>query len=420
MLATPELIHDSTQASRLCELLPRWISEVPLYTDLKGALDLAGIEGVMKRFQQIPQITKHDIRRNFPHNFLMDSRSLDDLVDDGLVELEHTSGTSEARTPLILGLGWWAEQEERALRLNQRVADLLDAYPEARRLTLSSPVCSGDICYTGTPAKSDRIIGNTLFSSLSKHPFLWSKDQLARIAEEAAEWQPQFLDVDPVYGLVFARYCEQQGIRFPSLRFVICSYEFLSITHRTVLERVFGVPVYNLYGSTETGHLLMEDESGNMRPSLETAYLEIVQPDDAGVGPLVVTTLTNDYMPLIRYCIGDLAERRMEGMRSVYRIHGRTADAVTTTSGTRATVLQIDECFRELPGFAHYQLMQQSNREWLLRYVPDRNSPTMGAIAELRQRLQSMLGDSEVTIESTDVLMPENSGKFRLVYTIQA
>ena len=176
--------------------------------------------------------------------------------------MEQTSGTSEERTPLLLGRGWWAEQEDRALRLNPLVAAVLDEFPQARRVTINSPVCSGDIRYTGVPSRADRVVGNALFVSLSRYPFLWSEAELERMAAEAAEWQPQFLDVDPVYGVVFARYCERRGIRLPSLRFILASYEFVSVVHRRILERAFGVPVFNLYGSTETGHLLMENERG--------------------------------------------------------------------------------------------------------------------------------------------------------------
>ena len=54
------------------------------------------------------------MRAGFPQNFLHSGRSLDELVADQIVELEHTSGTSEDRLPVIFGRGWWNEQEERA------------------------------------------------------------------------------------------------------------------------------------------------------------------------------------------------------------------------------------------------------------------------------------------------------------------
>lgn len=417
MLATHELIQEAGLARRLGEVLPRYLREVPLYHRGEVPPREAGVFLAIEALQRLPFITKQDIRRDFPNNFLRAGVELETLLDRDLVELEHTSGTSEERTPLLLGRGWWAEQEERALRLNPLVAGVLDEVPEARRVTISSPVCSGDICYTGTPSRADRIVGNALFVSLSRLPFLWSEMDLARMAAEAADWQPQFLDVDPVYGVVFARYCERRGIRLPSLRFVLCSYEFVSVAHRRVLERAFGVPVFNLYGSTETGHLLMETERGEMRPSLESAFLEVLSTDERGVGELAVTTLTNDFMPLIRYRIGDLVKRREGPYHTSYLVHGRLADSFATPDGARVTTWEIDQCFADVAGIAHYQLCERAGGDWLLRYVSNITAPDLAEIEELQRRLKALLGMGRgPTIQQTDLLMPESSGKFRLGY----
>jgi phenylacetate-CoA ligase len=320
----------------------------------------------------------------------------------------------------LLGRGWWAEQEERALRLNRFVAGVLDEFPNARRVTINSPVCSGDICYSGAPSRADRVVGNALFVGLSRFPFLWGEAELARMAAEAAEWQPQFLDVDPVYGVVFALYCERRGIRLPSLRFVLASYEFVSAVHRRILERVFGVPVFNLYGSTETGHLLMEVGRGEMRPSHETALLEVLNTDAQGISELAVTTLTNDFMPLIRYRIGDLVERQERPYYTSYRVHGRAKDAFVTAAGRRVTTWQIDQCVADVPGIAHYQLCERTGGEWLLRFVPDVAAPTAAEIEELRRRLTELLGaGGGLAIQQTDLLAPESSGKFRLGYPLR-
>jgi phenylacetate-CoA ligase len=263
-------------------------------------------------------------------------------------------------------------------------------------------------------------VGNALFVSLSRYPFLWGEAELARMAAEAVEWQPQFLDVDPVYGVVFALYCERRGIRLPSLRFILGSYEFVSVVHRRILERVFGVPVFNLYGSTETGHLLMEAGSGEMRPSLETALLEVLNTDAQGISELTVTTLTNDFMPLIRYRIGDLVERQEQPYYTSYRVHGRAKDAFVTAEGRRVTTWQIDQCVADLRGIAHYQLSQRVGGEWLLRVVPDGAAPKAAEIVELRRRVEQLLGASgRLAIEQTDLLAPESSGKFRLGYPMR-
>jgi phenylacetate-CoA ligase len=420
MLAAQELIGEAAQPQRLGELLPRWLREVPLYRRAASRRSGTGPAASLEQLRCLPLITKQDIRNGFPHNFLRAGMELDTLLDQDLVELEHTSGTSEERTPLLLGRGWWAEQEERALRLNPFVAAVLDEFPGVRRITVSSPVCSGEICYSGVPSRANRIVGNALFVSLSRYPFLWSEAELARMAAEAADWQPQFLDVDPVYGVMFARYCERRGIRLPSLRFVLCSYEFVSVVHRRILERVFGVPVFNLYGSTETGHLLMETRNGEMRPSFETALLEVLNTDAQGISELAVTTLTNDFMPLIRYRIGDLVQRHERPYYTSYLVHGRAADAFLTAEGRRVTTWQIDQCLAELRGIAHYQLCERAGGEWLLRFVPDAAAPTLAETEELRRRLAWLLGTSGgLVVHQTDLLVPESSGKFRLGYPMK-
>lgn len=420
MLATPELIREAAQSQRLAAVLPRYLAQAPLYAEsIKAGLSELPI-WTPADLARLPFITKQDIRRDFPANFLPGAE-LESLLESETIELEHTSGTSEERTALLLPRQWWAQQELRALELNPLVADILAKNPDARRATFSSPVCSGDICYTGVPSREERIIGQTLFLSLSRLPFLWSASELKRMAEEVIAWQPRFLDVDPVYGVAFARYCEREGLRLPSLAFIVCSYEFLSVTHRQILERVFGVPVFDLYGSTETGHLLMQDHLGQMRPSLETAVLEVVQVDAQGIGELVVTTLTNEFMPLIRYRIGDLVLRREQSLGTRYVIHGRAADAFRSSGGTCVTIWQVDQCFVGIRGVAHYQLVERPSRRFVLRFVPDRAGPGTDELSELQLRLSRLLEPSEpIALESTDLLMPERSGKFRLGYPLVA
>jgi phenylacetate-CoA ligase len=413
MLATPELIREAAQAAQLEERLPRW-RKVPLYRErLTPAKHRFPEAARRERFHQLPFITKHEMRAGFPEKFLDAGRTLETLLAQELVELEHTSGTSEDRLPVMFGRGWWNEQEECALRLNPLVANILDEKRDARRATITSPACNGLTCPTVWQSRAQRTIENTLFVNLARIPFLLSDAELARMAAEIAEWSPQFLDVDPVHGTRFALYCEQQGIRFPSLRFVLCSYEFVSVVHRRILTRIFGVPVFNLYGSTETGHLLMENPTGEMKPSYDTAFLEVADADEQEVGELIVTTLSNDYMPLLRYRIGDLAQRQERSYGTDYLVHGRARDALRAGDGRRVTTWQVDQCFVGMGGVAHYHLRQSPGGELRLRYVPESNGSDAGCLPETIRRLESLL-QATITTEPVATLLPEASGKFRL------
>jgi phenylacetate-CoA ligase len=269
-------------------------------------------------------------------------------------------------------------------------------------------------------SREQRTFGTSLFVNLARIPFLISEAELLHMAAEIADWSPQFLDVDPVHGARFALYCEQHGIKFPSLKFILCSYEFISVVHRKILARVFGVPVFNLYGSTETGHLLMENERGEMKPSYDTAFLEIVDADARGVGDLIVTTLTNDYMPLLRYRIGDLVEKHIQPYGNCFTVHGRARDALTARDGQRVTTWQVDQCFAETNGIAHYELRQSESGDCVLRFVPDGAAPTEEELRRVTSRLEALLKLSVgIKTEMMPVLVPAASGKFRLTCRVQ-
>jgi len=418
MLATPEIIRGKGSFTQLKELFPRWRA-VPLYRDALARANCPQAD--FDCFRRLPLMAKPEMRHNFPKNFLPDGETLEALLEQNRIELEYTSGTSSERLPVIFARGWWNAQEERALRLNHFVADILDEFPNARRATITSPACNGLACPTVWASREQRTFGNALFVNLARIPFLISEAELLHMASEISDWSPQFLDVDPVHGVRFALYCEEHGIKFPSLKFILCSYEFVSVVHRKVLARVFGVPVLNLYGSTETGHLLMENEAGEMKPSLETAFLEIVDADARGIGDLVVTTLTNDYMPLLRYRIGDLVEKQILPYGTKFTVHGRARDALTASDGTRVTTWQVDQCFGETNGIAHYELRQSENGDCVLRYVPEKMPPTETALRRVTSQLEALLKTSaEIKAEAMPVLVPAASGKFRLTCRVTA
>ena len=414
MLSTPELIREAAQFSRLEKLLPRW-RRVPLYHKTLAHTGNGRLVSLQTDFFRLPLITKREMRNAFPQNFLRPGQNLEILLEQKQVELEYTSGTSEERLPVLFGRGWWNQQEQIVLRTNRLVARVLDEHPGARRATLVPPVCNGIACFSHLHSRAERAVGTTLYVNRSRIPFLLEDAELARMAAEVSEWSPQFLDLDPVHGAWFALYCERQGLRFPSLKFILCSYEFVSVVHRRILQRVFRVPVFNLYGSTETGHLLMESEAGEMKPGLETAFLENVEPDECGVGHLVVTTLTNDYMPLVRYRIGDLVERQEQPYATNYWVHGRSRDALHRADGRRVTTLEVDRCFAGVGGIAHYLLRQSADGDCRLQFVPDGDGPTAQELNEAVTRLETLIRPAHsIGTEAVKLLPPTLSGKFQL------
>jgi phenylacetate-CoA ligase len=411
-----EIDHQPARVKSRDEKLREYVREVPLYRSATKAPDTSTWTELLAA---LPFITKQDVKTNFPQNFLRAGQSLDDLVAKKLVEIEHTAGTTDNRADLLLPYGWWARQELWALSLNADIARVLSENRDAHRVTISSPACNGDITFNGTPSAKRRTLGNTRYLSLSRFPFLLSTVDLDQMVAEALEWDPVFLDTDPVYAVVFALHCERRKIRFPRLKFIITTYEYTSVLHKRILERVFGVPVYNLYGSTETGHLMIERGADEMVASPNIAHLDVINRDDRGIGELVVSTLSNDYMPLLKYRIGDLVETRTNasGDGVGYILHGRAPDTLKAPDGRRITTRDVDQCFAGATGLMHYRLTENSLGSFVLNTVTEGEDATKMAMRSVVEKLEQLIRPTgKIEVIPAKFLLPEPSGKFVFLY----
>jgi phenylacetate-coenzyme A ligase PaaK-like adenylate-forming protein len=113
-----------------------------------------------------------------------------------------------------------------------------------------------------------------------------------------------------------------------------------------------------------------------MTPSTETAFLELCDIDAQGIGQLLVTTRTNEYLPLLRYEIGDLAEILLNG----YRVHGRVRDAIRRSDHSLLSTYQVDQSFQDLRGIAHYQVRQSTDGKCEVFLLPEIPGETLTEI----------------------------------------
>ena len=126
--------------------------------------------------------------------------------------------------------------------------------------------------------------------------------------------------VAPVQVLAYAEsafelacFIEREGLKIHSPRAVMTSAGTLYPHMREAIERVFGARVFNRYGSREAGDIACECEGHRgLHVNPYTHRVEIVSEDGSPCAPgrtgeIVVTLLTNEAMPLLRYRIGDMA-----------------------------------------------------------------------------------------------------------------
>lgn len=146
----------------------------------------------------------------------------------------------------------------------------------------------------------------------------------------------------------FAQFLKDNNIKptYPRVS-VITSAETLTETTREQIEEVFGVPVYDRYGSREVGLMSAECEAHcGLHCATLHNYIEVVAPGTLEKvlereGDVLVTTLGNTDAPLIRYLIGDIAVASKEicscGRNSLLlrRIIGASRDFIKTPDGRK-------------------------------------------------------------------------------------
>lgn len=119
----------------------------------------------------------------------------------------------------------------------------------------------------------------------------------------------------PSYLLVLAERFRAENRRPKALRYAICGAEAWTREMRASLEELFGVTATNIYGLTEIiGPGVAQEclEKAGMHVQEDHFLAEIIDPEsgkplpDGERGELVLTTLTRDAMPVLRYRTRDL------------------------------------------------------------------------------------------------------------------
>jgi phenylacetate-CoA ligase len=98
---------------------------------------------------------------------------------------------------------------------------------------------------------------------------------------------------------------------FPYLRAFLVAGEMLSDARKARLAAAWNARVFNLYGCTEAGNIAADCEAGRLHLSWDHFVLEVLddrtwEPVPPGeMGTAVLTTLTRQAMPLLRFVLGD-------------------------------------------------------------------------------------------------------------------
>lgn len=190
------------------------------------------------------------------------------------------------------------------------------------------------------------------------------------------------------------------------------------------IEQVFRAPIFNRYGSREVGNIAISSTNNSEMAISKGVWLEVVdnlgKPVPDGVeGEILVTSLINYAMPLIRYRVGDngIMGCRIgdagQPIKVLKQVTGRTVDLFKTSDGG-----QIDgEYFTHLMYFRkwikRFQFVQKGFKHIVVKIELLAPPPTEDLL-DIERKIKIVMGSScRVDFKFPANIPDPSSGKFR-------
>ncbi len=247
--------------------------------------------------------------------------------------------------------------------------------------------------------------------------------------DEQADW---LHNVNPGYILGYpsaleavAKVFDARGWSLDELQQVTTFGEVLDPESRSTCERVFGVKVVDMYSSQEVGYIALQcPDCDNYHVQGENLFVEVL--DDAGqpcqpgqIGKVVLTTLHNFAMPLVRYDIEDYAEVGEpcacgRGLPVLKRILGRQRNLLVMPTGEcRWPVFVSEDGSDELPPFFQFQVIQRSLHQLDLNVVRPGGELSADEHALVERHFHKVLGyPFKLTVNYVASIPRSPTGKF--------
>jgi phenylacetate-CoA ligase len=369
------------QLERLKTTLQQAYMRVPHY---KKKLDAAGVHpGDVKELSDLakfPFTTKDDLRQNYP--FGMFAVPMSDIV-----RIHASSGTTGK--PTVVGytqndIDTWSLLMARSIRAaGGRSADKIH-------------VAYGYGLFTG--GLGAHYGGEYLGATVIPVGGGFTERQVQLIVD----FRPDIIMVTPSYMLAIADEFERQGFRPAdcSLRIGIFGAEPWTESMRAEIEQRMGLQALDLYGLSEVMGPGVGQECADSRDGLtvweDHFFPEIIDPENGRVmpdgepGELVLTSLTKEAMPVIRYRTRDLT-RLMPGttrpMRRIERIKGRSDDMLIIR-GVNLFPSQIEAVLGREPQLAPHYVLEVRRPQ---------NLDELEVLVEMRPEFSGKLSADEIS-----------------------
>jgi phenylacetate-CoA ligase len=239
--------------------------------------------------------------------------------------------------------------------------------------------------------------------------------------------RPNYLLSMPTNLDVLANLALERGQRFPDLKAIQTIGEPLPFDMRQRIETAFGVPVKNLYSTTEGGYVASSCPEGNgLHVHGENLLTEVLDADDrpcqpGQTGRLIITSLNNFVNPFLRYEMLDdvtLAAGPCpcgRGLPLWQHVEGRRHPLFFLPDGRRLSSMGANMGVRKVGGCHQFQIIQREVDRVIIRVVPDKTW-TPNHADQMRSAIHREFAlPVQVDVETHEFLERPAGGKLKMV-----
>lgn len=365
--------------------------------------------------QKLPFTTKDDLRNHYPYGFLTEPLNK-------MVRLHASSGTTGTPTAIFYtrkDLETWADLVARCMHMiGIRPGDVFQNLSGYGLFTGGLGIHYG----------AERLGCLTIPAGAGN-----SKRQIKLLRD----FKVSSVHIIPSYALHLATVIKDMGLSTAdfALRIALIGAEPHTEEIRQRIQNLFKVKAYNSYGLSEMNGpgVAFECQEQNGLHIWEDAYLvEILDPEtldpvsEGEIGELVLTTLTREGMPLIRYRTKDLT-RFIDGEcpcgrvhRRIDRIMGRSDDMIIL-KGVNIYPMQIERVLMSIPEVGQNYIIVLERDKYVnnmrvkVEIKDEYFVEDMRVLRRLERKITKLLRDEILITPKIDLVehksLPRNQGK---------
>jgi phenylacetate-CoA ligase len=272
----------------------------------------------------------------------------------------------------------------------------------------------------GNLTLKDRII-NFLYNRKFFNCYNFSNNDIKKLIKLNNTYKPTsyWTYVEAIFEL--SKYINNNSIKVYSPKFIISTIGPLYDKTRKEIKKAFKTNVYNQYGSREVGWVCIEEnENKGMNIMFWSNLIEINSNNE-----LLITSLNNYSMPLIRYKIGDVADisisnkYEMGSIKSylmIKNIMGRTLGFFKRKDGSLFHTHHIIQQLFFKDWIKKFQVIQKSTDLIMIKIVKNQDMPLIDK-KNIEKDITKLTGKGiKIKWEFVKDIKPTKSGKY--LYTV--